>query len=75
MMSLADVRSTNMLEIVRAMESVLGVRGNYRVLDQGSAFPIDTLECQRAASRCGVSLGDGYLLRLLRKYYGASSSD
>lgn len=75
MMSLADVRSTNMLEIVRAMESVLGVRGNYRVLDQGSAFPIDTLECQRAASRCGVSLGDGYLLRLLRKYYRASSSD
>lgn len=71
MMALADVRSTNMLEIVQAMESVLGRKGNYRVLDQGVAFPIDTRDCQRAAIECGIPLGDGYLRRLLGKYYVA----
>ncbi len=68
-MSLADVQSTNMLAIVRGMEQVLGRRGNYRVLDQGVAFPIDTRDCQRAALACGVPLGDGYLQQLLGKYY------
>jgi len=68
-MALADVRSTNMLEIVRAMELVLGREGNYRVLDQGVSFPIDTADCQRAAIACGIPLGDGYLHRLLGRYY------
>ncbi|EMR4109803.1 NAD-dependent epimerase/dehydratase family protein [Stenotrophomonas maltophilia] len=73
MMPLADVRSTNMLEIVRAMESVLERQGNYRVLEQGVAFPIDTCDCERAAAACGVPLGEGYLLRLLGRYYVAAS--
>ena len=74
LMALADVRSTNMLEIVRAMESVLGRAGNYRILDQGVAFPIDTQDCQRAAVDCGIPLGAGYLRRLLGKYYVAQGS-
>lgn len=68
-MALADIRSTNMLTIVRCMELVLGRRGNYQVLDQGVAFPIDTFDCQRAAEACGVPLGEGYLRALLEKYY------
>lgn len=70
LMSLADVRSTDMLEIVRGMEAVLGRRGSYRVLDQGVAFPIDTADCERAAVACRIPLGTGYLERLLTKYYG-----
>lgn len=72
MMPLADVRSTNMLEIVRAMEAVLQRQGNYRILDQGVSFPIDTRDCERAAAACGVPLGEGYLLRLLGHYYVAT---
>lgn len=69
MMSLADVQSTNMLTIVRCMEAVLNRKGNYRILDQGVAFPIDTCDCQRAALACGVPLGSDYLRALLDKYY------
>lgn len=69
MMSLADINSTNMLTIVQGMESVLGRQGNYRILDQGVAFPIETRDCQRAALACGVPLGPGYLRTLLGKYY------
>jgi nucleoside-diphosphate-sugar epimerase len=69
MMSLADIQSTNMLDIVRNMEHVLGQQGNYQVLDQGVSFPIDTRDCQRAALACGIPLGEGYLRRLLGKYY------
>jgi len=68
-MSLADTRSTNMLDIVRCMERVLDRQANCRVLDQGVAFPIDTRDCQRAALDCGVPLGEGYLSRLLARYY------
>ncbi|WP_145481443.1 NAD-dependent epimerase/dehydratase family protein [Stenotrophomonas rhizophila] len=74
MMSLADVVSTDMPEIVRVMEHVLGRRGNYRVLDLGVPFPIDTSDCERAAAVSGVRLGSGYLGRLLAKYYGESSA-
>jgi len=70
MMSLADTHSTQMLEIVRSMVHVLGQQGNYSVLERGVAFPIDTRDCQRAALSCGVPLGEGYLRRLLGKYYG-----
>ena len=70
LMSLADVRSTNMLDIVHSMERVLDRRGIYRVLEQGVPFPIDTADCERAAIACGIRLGDGYLTALLRKYYG-----
>ncbi len=73
MMALADSQSTNMLEIVRSMESVLGRPGNYRVLDQGVAFPLDTRDCQKAAEACGISLGGDYLRALLGRYYGPGS--
>lgn len=69
MMSLADIQSTNMLDIVRSMERVLDRQGNYRIIDQGVTFPIDTRDCQRAALSCGIPLGMGYLGRLLGKYY------
>ncbi|MEG2803310.1 NAD-dependent epimerase/dehydratase family protein [Stenotrophomonas sp.] len=73
MMSLADIQSTNMLQIVRCMESVLGRAANCRVLEQGVAFPIDTRDCQRAAMDCGIPLGDGYLARLLARYYAGQA--
>lgn len=68
MMALADLRSSNMLTIVRQLEQTMGRKGNYVVLEKGALFPIDTDDCQRAASRCGVALGSGYLEALLAKY-------
>lgn len=74
LMSLADTRSTPMLEIVRCMEDVLGLRGNYAILERGGGFPIDTRDCQHAAMSCGIQLGEGYLGRLLEKYYAPRST-
>ena len=68
MMALADLRSSNMLTIVRQLEQTMGRKGNYVVLEKGAPFPIDTDDCQRAASRCGIALGSGYLAALLAKY-------
>jgi nucleoside-diphosphate-sugar epimerase len=66
---IADLRSSSMLLIVNEMERAMGSAANYRKVERGAPFPIDTTACERAARNVGIRLGDGYLRRLIEKYY------
>lgn len=74
MVPVAAINSKTMLYIVQEMERVLGKSANYRALEKGVPFPIDTEQCQRAAARLDIQLGEGYVPRLLQKYYGSTPS-
>ncbi|MFE0502230.1 NAD-dependent epimerase/dehydratase family protein [Lysobacter soli] len=66
--SIAALRSTPILEIVKAFEEALGVKGHYSIERKGVAFPIDTSVIAPLSHSLGIALGDGYLERIAAKY-------
>ncbi len=69
-MSIAAPRSVPVLELVAMFERLLGRKANYTVERRGAPLWIDAPEAQRIALDLGIDLGDGYVERILRKYYG-----
>jgi hypothetical protein len=66
---IAALKSTLMPHIVRTFEEVLGVKGNFSIVNKGVPFPIDTSIARYISSRIRIDLGEGYLERILQKYY------
>ncbi|WP_416055646.1 NAD-dependent epimerase/dehydratase family protein [Stenotrophomonas maltophilia] len=71
-MSIAAPTSTPMLSLVQAMEDSLGRPGNYCLLDKGTPFMIDTVDCARAANEIGMGFSGDYYKRVIRKYYSTT---
>lgn len=69
MIPVAALKSTLIPSIVRTFEEVLGVKANFSMVDRGVPFPIDTSITENISHRMQIDLGDGYLERILRKYY------
>lgn len=69
--SIASERSLPMLEIVQVFEDTLGRKGRYTVVDKSSPLHIDTAIAKAVAGPLGINLGDGYVRRVIQKYYGA----
>lgn len=69
MVPIAALKSTLMPDIVRTFEGVLGIKANFSLVDKGVPFPIDTSITESISNRAQIDLGDGYLERILRKYY------
>jgi len=67
--SIAAKQSVTMLRIVRTFEEVLGKKADFQAIEQALPFPIQSALCQRVAAELGIEFDDGYLSRLLRKYY------
>ena len=65
----AALKSTLMPRIVSTFEEVLGIKANFSMVDKGVTFPIDTSIAESISRRMHIDLGDGYLERILRKYY------
>lgn len=65
----AALKSTPMPMIVRTFEEVLGMKANFAMVDKGVPFPIDTSITENISHRMKIDLGEGYLERILRKYY------
>jgi hypothetical protein len=68
--NIASTRSIRMLDIVHAMERVLGTRAVFDILDKGSMVPIDTGRILSSIRRCGLIFGDAYIGGIIEKYYG-----
>lgn len=66
---IAALKSTIMPRIVSTFEEVLGIKANFSMVDKGVPFPIDTSITESIGHRMHIDLGDGYLERILRKYY------
>lgn len=68
-LNLANPVSYSMLEIVSAMESVVGKPAIYDVLERGHHYSIDVTAMSEIVATCDIDLGNNYLDRTIRKYY------
>ena len=69
MFNVANTSNYKMLDIVGAMERVLGKKALYDVLDQGSEYHIDTSGILPVLKEVGGKFDDDYLGRVIRYYY------
>lgn len=68
-MNVANNSDHSLLEIVRIFELVLNKDAMFDLLEQGGAYAIDTSLMTPYANAIGIRFDDGYLERVLRKYY------
>jgi nucleoside-diphosphate-sugar epimerase len=69
--SIAAARSLLMPEIVGIFERVLGNGANCSYVKKGTPMVIDTAVAESLSARLGIDLGDGYIERVIDKYYAA----
>ncbi len=70
--NIANPKSYPMIEIVAAMEKVVGKKAVYDVFERGSWYPIDVHAILHVLDTAGVEFGKDYLERVLGKYYEKS---
>lgn len=68
--AIAAPRSTPMPRIVEVFELVLGRKARYTAVDEGRPMVVDAGLALDIAAGLGIDLGDDYLERVIRKYYG-----
>jgi nucleoside-diphosphate-sugar epimerase len=69
MMSIAARKSLPMPEIISIFERTLGKPANCSMIEKGSSFSIDTTLAAEISKRLEIDLGDGYMEKVIRKYY------
>lgn len=57
-------------EIVQALERAVGKKAVCDSVDRGSEYEIDVSQIVPVAERLGISFGEDYLERVIRRYYG-----
>lgn len=68
--NVANISDIAMPDVVEIMERVVGKRSLCEVLDRGGGYLIDIERIRPAIKRCGISFDQGYIERVIRKYYG-----
>lgn len=67
--SIANSSNYSLLNIVQAMESVVGKKGVFDVVEKGHEYPIETSSISHFVRAAGVEFGADYLTKVLVKYY------
>ena len=68
--NVANPASISAVSLVKTLESFLGKKGNYKILDKGIPFEIDIAEIATLFPPMAANFyQEGYLLELLKKYY------
>jgi len=67
--NIANPVSFHLPEMVSTMENYFGKKANYRKVEAGDFFHIDTSVVEKIALKAGVDFDGDYLRRLLFKYY------
>jgi len=68
--NVANVVNYSMMDIVSALEHVVGKPAVYNIVERGSDYFIDTSTIDSVLRSAGVEFGDSYLQRVVGKYYG-----
>ena len=68
------LRPFPVLEFVRVMEDIVGKKARCTVVRKGQRFDLECPEVARVAAELNLDLGERYLDRVLRKYFGAAPS-
>lgn len=71
-LNIANPVNYPMADIVSAMEHAVGKRALYDVVERGSEYLIDTGAILPFMGKAAVKFDDGYLERVINKYYGKS---
>ena len=67
--NLANPSSYSILEIICAMEQVVGKHAIYETVEKGSQYAIDVTMMLSALTQTMIRFDDNYLIRVLKKYY------
>jgi dTDP-4-dehydrorhamnose reductase len=67
--NIANPHSYAVIEIVAAIESLLGIRANYISIPKGSQFSIDISLILPVIQKLNINFGETYLSDLIKKYY------
>ena len=67
--NIANPFSYSMVDIVTTMENVIGLKGVYRTISKGSAYPIDISAIYQCIKATGISFEDDYLENVIYRYY------
>lgn len=71
-LNVANPVSYPMTDIVAAMDKAVGKHAVYKFLERGSGYPIDISTMLPVVDAAGVKFDNGYLERVIDKYYGKS---
>lgn len=71
--NIAAERSSPMLDIVSAMEQALGMKANLSLAPKGAPMILNCDIALTAAARLGLDLSEGYMERVIHKYYSRTS--
>ncbi len=68
--NIASPFSVSIPLLVKTFEFVLGAKASFTMIEAGGSYEIQSELTQQAATELGISFDDGYIERLIRKYYG-----
>jgi nucleoside-diphosphate-sugar epimerase len=68
--NIANPASYSMIEIVHAMEHVVGKQAIYEIVERGSGYSIDIGVIRPILDKAAIRFDDNYLERVIGKYYG-----
>jgi len=68
--NIANIHNYAIKDIVSMMERVCGKHAIYDAIERGASYPIDVQRIVPLLSEADVGFCSGYLLKVLRKYYG-----
>jgi nucleoside-diphosphate-sugar epimerase len=67
--NIANSHNSSIVDIVKAMEAVLGHPAIFDIIERGAGYAIATDRIQQSLHRCRISFSGDYLYRTIRKYY------
>jgi nucleoside-diphosphate-sugar epimerase len=70
MLNIANPVNYKMINIVNALESAVGKRAIYEIVERGSGCSIDIDPVRLLMNNAGIQFGVGYLERVIHRYYG-----
>jgi nucleoside-diphosphate-sugar epimerase len=69
--NIANPFNYTVLDIVKTIETFLGIQASFIPIQKGGNFSIDTSTIAPILKELDINFGDNYLINLLRKYYTA----
>jgi len=63
------LRAYPVMDFIRILEDIIGRRANVKLVDKGASYEVHCPEVEKLTQELGLGHGEGYLDRVLRKYF------
>lgn len=68
--NVASTHQTTVLQLVRDIESFIGLKANYKLVSKGANYEIDTKEIEPILEYLHIDFGENYIANALNKHFG-----